>query len=60
MPDGSGFQFKDTIKEPHDLIVQHNISADNFKKAFDLGGFPMPSIVVPSDMERPSSRGLTV
>jgi len=48
------------VEEPHDLIVQHNISADNFKKAFDLGGFPMPSIVVPSDMERPSSRGLTV
>lgn len=46
--DGPGIRFslKDTVEETKDLIAQHNLGADNLKKAFGLGGFPMPSIAI--------------
>ena len=40
------FSLKDPIEETNNLIAQHNISVDNLRKAFNLGGFPMPSIAI--------------
>ena len=36
----------DAVEEVKDLVAVHNLSADKLKSAFDLGGFPMPSIAV--------------
>ncbi len=44
--DEGRFSLKDTIEETRNLIAQHNLGADNLKKAFGLGGFPMPSIAI--------------
>lgn len=44
--DEGRFSLKDTVEETKDLIAQHNLGADNLKKAFGLGGFPMPSIAI--------------
>lgn len=40
------FSLKDPTEETNNLIAQHNISVDNLRKAFNLGGFPMPSIAI--------------
>lgn len=44
--DEGRFSLKDTTEETRNLIAQHNLGADNLKKAFGLGGFPMPSIAI--------------
>lgn len=33
------FSLKDAVEEPHDLIAQNNISADNFKRRLALAAF---------------------
>ncbi len=45
-PDEGRFSLKEPIEETNDLIAQHNLSAENLRKAFRLGGFPMPSIAI--------------
>ena len=40
------FSLRKPVEEKGNLIALHNLSADNLKKAFELGGFPMPSIAV--------------
>lgn len=44
--DEGRFSLKEPVEETKDLIAQHNIGADNLRKAFALGGFPMPSIAI--------------
>ena len=46
MNDDIRFSLRKPVEEKGNLIALHNLSADNLKKAFELGGFPMPSIAV--------------
>lgn len=34
------------VEDRKELVAVHNLSADKLKQAFDLGGFPMPSIAI--------------
>lgn len=40
------FSMKESIEETKDLIAIHNLSPENLQGAFEIGGFPMPSIAV--------------
>lgn len=42
------FQIKKPVEESKNLIALHNLSEESLQKAFELGGFPMPSIAVTS------------
>jgi murein DD-endopeptidase MepM/ murein hydrolase activator NlpD len=43
------FSLSEPVERSRDLIAVHNIRPDELKKAFKLGGFPMPSIAVTKD-----------
>ena len=44
--DGTRLRRGENSSDDRNLIAVHNISADKLKQAFELGGFPMPSIAV--------------
>lgn len=44
--DGTRLRRGENSSDDRNLIAVHNISADNLKQAFELGGFPMPSIAI--------------
>ena len=44
---GDELRFREVdVEERKELVAVHNLSADKLKQAFDLGGFPMPSIAI--------------
>ena len=44
---GDELRFREVdVEERKELMAVHNLSADKLKQAFDLGGFPMPSIAI--------------
>lgn len=40
------FRRGETVEEKGNLVAVHNLSEDKIRQAFDLGGFPMPSIAI--------------
>lgn len=40
------FSMRDDVEETKDLIAVHNLTDAKLRKAFEVGGFPMPSIAV--------------
>ena len=40
------FSLESPVEEVGDLVAVHNLSEENLKKVFDLGGFPMPSVAI--------------
>ena len=44
---GDELRFREVdVEDRKELVAVHNLSADKLKQAFDLGGFPMPSIAI--------------
>lgn len=43
---GDELRFREDAEDKKELVAVHNLSADKLKQAFDLGGFPMPSIAI--------------
>lgn len=43
------FSLSEPIEQTKDLLALHNLSQENLRGAFKLGGFPMPSIAVIRD-----------
>lgn len=40
------FSVKEPVEQVRDLIAVHNLREDDIRGAFELGGFPMPSIAI--------------
>ena len=40
------FSLREPVEQTKDLVAVHNIREENLRKAFTLGGFPMPSIAI--------------